>query len=324
MTREVLHAGAADQPATARAGPASGGVLRPEVGTAADERDALLPQGAPPVPPPVGPATPLPPTGRARRVAVLVAALLAAVGGWTWTGLARSAQALAGRGDTTAAVALVTGARPGERESQVVRGVFDVTVRNVGGVPFQVRGTAASLGAVAVEAVDGAGEVAPGASRQLLLHVWVSCASPLPLRLPALRLTGPDGGSGAVVRGGAAVLAGWCAGVDRDLLELAGTTGDGDRLRVVLRVPSGRTTRIDAVRAGGVLLSASPLPIWLGGQASTLWLTPPRPCPRAWSAGGLPTSVDLDADVGGPATVSVAVGPDLARWLAEHGCGRSR
>jgi hypothetical protein len=98
---------------------------------------------------------------------------------------------------------------------------------------------------------------------------------------------------------------------------------DGKRFRLSLLAPSGRTTRIVAVRAGRLELTGDPLPMTVDGTARAMWLDPPARCPEPVTAGGLPRSVQVDVDpgTGQTATVTVDVGDALAVWLLRGPCG---
>jgi hypothetical protein len=104
------------------------------------------------------------------------------------------------------------------------------------------------------------------------------------------------------------------------VLTLVSAARDGIRLKLAIRSPSGRTTQVLALGAEGVPLTGEPLPSSVEATPRIIWLDPPATCPAEWVAAGLPRTVDLEVDVGGPATVSLDVGFAVAQWLRAGPC----
>jgi len=104
------------------------------------------------------------------------------------------------------------------------------------------------------------------------------------------------------------------------VLELVSAVPDGDRLRIEVRSPSGRTTQVIGMWAGSVRITGRPMPATVDSANRTMWLDRPSRCPSEWVRGGLPRTIELDLDVGAPATVSVDTGFALPRWLRAGAC----
>ncbi len=163
----------------------------------------------------------------------------------------------------------------------------------------------------------------------------VGCASPQGLRLPDLRLSTPDGlvTVEVPVDAAAPALAAACdgSGTRPAIVEASAVPArsevarfvDGDRLRLSVVAPSGRTTRVVGARVGGLELFGDPLPMTVDGTPRALWLDQPIACDPSLTRGGLPTALDLDVDAGAGqvATVRVAIGAPLVRWLLAGPCG---
>ena len=210
-----------------------------------------------------------------------------------------------------------------------------VQVRNLGDVPLQVLSGGATFTAVRIRFLEPSGAtVGPRGRLTLQVAVEVDCASPLSLGVPPLRVVLPDDASRDVpVEAGTQALAGVCGrsplplvtGVAVKAVTDVAALLDGKRFRLSLVSPSGRTTRIVAVRAGSLDLTGDPLPMTVDGTARAMWLDPPTRCPAAVTAGGVPTSVQVDVDpgTGQTATVAVDVGGTFAAWLLRSACGRS-
>lgn len=334
MSREVVGTAVPDV--------AVGSGTRPN---APDDAARQATGGRPPAPRPPGPE---PAAGRRPLRGRFVAAVLAlgllcgAVAGWQGAGAWRQAQerevALAST-TATAAVLAVEGAGTGTggRTASLV-----VRVTNLGGLPLELFTGGASFTAVRVRFLEPSGATVPARGRLTVrLAVEVDCASPQTLAVPPLRVGLPDDASRDVpVEAAAPALATLCGDGSAGAVPLV--TGvavpartdvavllDGARFRLSLVAPSGRTTRIVAVRAGPLDLSADPLPMTVDGTARAMWLDPPDRCPAAaraaLAAGGLPRSVDVDVDPGGgqTATLRVEVGDTLAAWLLRGACGRA-
>ena len=317
------------------------------VGPRRHARDDAAPRDEP-RPAPARPHAPVPaPVARPRLrarfvVAVLATGLLAgAAGGWQGAGAWRQAQerevALASTTATAAAVGVEDAGSgdTGRTASLVVR------VTNLGGVPLQVFTGGASFTAVRIRFLEPSdATVAPRGRLDVRVAVEVDCASPQTLAVPPLRVGLPDDASRDVpVEAAAPALATLCGDGTAGAVPLVSGVAvrartdvavllDGPRFRLSLVAPSGRTTRIVAVRAGSLDLSADPLPMTVDGTARAMWLDPPDRCPaavrRQLAATGVPRSVDVDVDPGSgqTATVRVEVGDTLAAWLLRGACGR--
>jgi len=88
----------------------------------------------------------------------------------------------------------------------------------------------------------------------------------------------------------------------------------------VVRSRSGRPTRVVGLGAGSFRLRGRPTPATVDSQNRTIWVDRPSRCPAEWVDGGLPRTIDLDLDVGAPATVSLDTGFALPRWLRAGAC----
>jgi hypothetical protein len=287
-------------------------------------------------------------TAHPRLVATALVALAALTGaalGWSGAGSWRSAQLRSQLLDSAAAAAAVVavdtsvGGRSGPDPTLRLRGAaLTVSVANLGGVPLQISAPSGSFDAARILSVDPAGaSVEPGRRGTVQLVIEVACASPQPLRVPPLQVTSPEGVARNIPLDAAApALAQLCTADAFDteaLLTTSITSASGlaelldevGRFRVPLRAPSGRSTRVLAVRAGGMELVADALPTILDGSDKVVWLTQPSACDPSVSRSGLPRALDIDIDAGtGQATaVRVQVGDVLARWLLTGPCGRA-
>jgi len=267
------------------------------------------------------------PTGSSRRrlrvrVAVLVAALLGGSAvGWTGVGSWRAGDV---RAPTQArqATAVVTFSFATSAQGEGLRAALDVRVRNTSAEPMDVLGAEGSFRAAQVTSIEALPRtVAPGDATVFKVHVVALCSSPQPLTLPGLSVRGPDGVRRELpVQGGSAALTDVCQTGPSPLLEVVSARPDGERLALTLTAGSGRSTRVVALRAGGVLLSGSPLPAEIDDRSRTVWLDPPSACSPTWIEADLPDTLDTDVDVGGPATVRLRVGPELPAWLLQRSC----
>lgn len=249
-----------------------------------------------------------------------VVCVVGCLGGWTAAGAWAPANPPTPPEAVTATVRdmrLDPDSRP---EPARARLVIDVVNASPGAVV--VVGHATSFDAASITGLEPrALKIAAGASRAVEVEVAVACSGPAPLRAPALRIRRTDGGIRPVPVTGAsqALLAVCAAGSGQQLpLVIDKVSLDGRRLAVVMSVPSGRTTQVQAVRAGGVALAASQATI--GGGDTTIWLDPPVDCPQAWRSDGVPQQITLDVDVGGPGSLSLQIGPALADWILADSC----
>lgn len=213
-----------------------------------------------------------------------------------------------------------------------------VDVLNLGAVPLTVAGRSDSFSAVRIRFVEPSGaEVAPQRRITVDVVVEAACDSPQALRVPPLQVTSPDGFVRDVVLDGTApALADLCAAGMNGTAELVRGAAvpagnevadlvDGDRFRIAVESPSGRTTRVVGVRASGLVLDADPLPATVDGTRRFLWLERPETCDASVLRAGPPRYVDLDVDAGSGQTASVRIslGDDFAAWLLAGPCGEA-
>jgi hypothetical protein len=268
--------------------------------------------------------------GQGRRLAVTSLVLLIAlsgVAGWMggrmWDDNLEPAPA-----DAPVAWATTVDARP--RGESARRVLADVTIRitNLSRTPVTLTGAAATFDAGSIEAVTPDSVVIPvGASAETVAHASIACRAPQPLRLYPLQIRRDDHSLVTVrIIGDAAALTRICdaQAPDTRILAIVRTDEDGDRLELVLRSPTGRNTRVTALRAGGVTLTDHPPDDPVDGREHVFWLERPRSCPIEWLSTGLPRTVELDVDTGGPATVTLDTGYVLARWLRAGPCSGSQ
>jgi hypothetical protein len=255
-------------------------------------------------------------------VTVLVGVLV----GWSGDAAWRSAQATDALLHTAGLSVVVTDAQ--DTGDSPIRLTADLTVHltNLGLVPVELIGAETTYGAAAVVAIDPPHvTIQAHDAHDAVLEVAIGCRSPQPLDLPPLQLQAPDGSLQSVlVDGGGQALAHLCDGgsaVDH-VLRLVSVTRDANQLKIQITASSGRTTQVQAIRAGGVTLTAHPLPAAVDGAARTLWLDQPAGCPLTWQRTGFPESLDVDVDIGSDATVTVPIGYALAAWLLDGPCTR--
>lgn len=255
-----------------------------------------------------------------RAVAALLAALLTGALGWLAAGAWQPPPAPPAPEPVTATV--LTARAEGDRPVPV-RGRMRVAVQNGGTDPVSVVGFEPPRDAGFVMSLDPRRTEVPARGRiELTVQFAVRCGSAVPLDLPGLRIRRPDGGLRPLPLAGVTdALARMCTGwTGQEPLVLQEAARDGDRLRLLLRVPGGRSTRLDAATAGTVPLTVSDLPITVDGGGTTVWLAPPARCPVRWQQSGLPRVLSLQADLGGPAVLSLVVGPQLSDWILDTAC----
>lgn len=219
--------------------------------------------------------------------------------------------------------AAVLDARADGNRPTPVRGRMRVVVQNDGDHPVSVVGFEPPRDSGFVMGLDPRRlEVPAGGRADLVLQFAVRCGAATPLDLPALRIRRSDGGLRPVPLAGATdALATMCAGwPQQEPLVLDSVDRDGDRLRLRLRVPGGRSTRLDEAFAGAVRLVVAPLPAPVDGAGKTFWLEPPRQCPVRWQQTGIPRTLTLQGDLGGPATLTLTVGPLMSDWILDTTC----
>jgi hypothetical protein len=263
---------------------------------------------------------------RLRRVlALAAAAVTGCTSGWLLAGTAETGNLTGSALGVTAQVVIW---RPDFASARPLRGTLQVSVINAGARSVRVTGYDASVSAASIAGLErpaGIDAVPAGQTSTLALRVSVRCDGELPLRLPSLRLRLADGTQRPLpVLGGNAAVAGLCSSRRDQQLLVSDRRPHRDReyYGVLLRSPSGRPTRVQAARAGGYPISVAPLPSTIGAAGTMIWLTPPARCPQVWRTAGFPGGLDLDVDLpaGELTTVSVEVGPALARWLLDSGC----
>jgi hypothetical protein len=258
-------------------------------------------------------------------LAVLVAGT---VFGWTGSGSMSSSLQRDDLARTAAVVATVLdmSGRPDSTGSADI--VARVRVVNVGAVPVTVTGAERGFLAARIDQVSRLpADLAVGARLDLQLSVQVACWSPNQLALPALSMRRPDGVLRPVpIDGATAELARVCNLGDpkSHTLVLQDVRRDGDRLRLVMVVPSGRTVRIMDVAAGEISLTGRPLPSTIDGQPRAMWLDAPSSCDVSWRTQGFPRTLDLTVDGTidgvGRSHVVIDAGYALAGWLLSGPC----
>jgi hypothetical protein len=257
--------------------------------------------------------------------AALLAVLLGAIGWFAASAWMDGAETPVRDGPVGWAVVLET--RP--RGESGTRALVDVVVQvtNLDRTPVTLTGAETTFDAGAIEAVaPDSLALRPGAGERVTVHAAVGCRSPLPLRLFPLQFRRVDHTLVTVpISGATAALAAVCEtqGPTAQVLTLTRAAPDGDRLALMLRSPTGRTTKVLAVRAAGVAFTGRPLGV-IDGNESILWLDPLPTCPADWRTAGLPRSITVDIDAGGPATLDLDTGYALARWLRTGPCAGSR
>jgi hypothetical protein len=222
------------------------------------------------------------------------------------------------------ASAVVVDVRPMGGDGVLTGANLDVQISDLGRAPLTLVGGQPSFDVGSFVGISPpALVIGAGASASASVLVAVACASPQPLRLPELRFRGPDGLLLAVpIDGSAAALAETCNQQPPDVreLQLISAQQDGPRLRLTVRSPTGRTTQVTGVSAGGVPLSGRPLPVTVDHLDATLWLDPLTACPVQWEQSGFPRTLDLQLDSGGESTLSLDVGFALISWATAGAC----
>lgn len=271
------------------------------------------------------------PRGRRRRTAVAALAAAVAVGGvvgWSSAGSWRSTQTRGALLTSMDAAASVVRAVPHDQDVEQSTLGLTVQVTNKGPVPFELLGGEGAFTAASIDRVDGVPvTVQAGGAVEVVVNTTVICPSPRALRLPPLSIRGEDGVRRSLeVAGAAATLIRLCSTSRRQpLVAATAATQDGPRLRIQLQAPGGRSTRIQEVRLGGVLVRARPQPLVVDGENRTLWLEPAAECDPSWIATALPRSLEAVVDAGGGnARLQVDVGPALSRWLLGGPCASYR
>jgi hypothetical protein len=265
-----------------------------------------------------------PPGHRTMIATLVVVTLLAGLAAWlgerAWGGTQDRDSSL----DRPSAWAVVVDVRPLGGSGRKVAVDVVVRITNLIRTPVTVPGVEVSFDAGTIESIAPRGlTVAAGASADAVARATVDCGSPLSLGLYPLQVRRADRSLQSIeISGATAVLARICNAQVPDLrvLTLVGVSQDADRLRLVVRSPTGRTTTIRGLRARGVALTGRPLSGGFDGRERVLWVDRPRTCPAEWLSTGLPRTLTVEVDVGGPATVTLDVGYPLARWLRAAPC----
>jgi hypothetical protein len=274
-----------------------------------------------------------------RRSRVLVSALglLALIGGAAFGWTASDAPGAGNVGDdvtrgTAASATVVTMYGRFDVQGQVQLDTL-VRVVNLGRLPIDITGSEVAYLAAQTDSVSRVPlMVEAGGSALLRLASRLACASPLPLSLPPLTLRRADGLNRSLALDGArAELTRICSGgrASGRSLQVVSAGRDGERFRVMLDVPSGRTVRVLAMSAGNVALTGRPLPGDVDGQVRTIWLDPPTACAVSWRTQGIPRALDVRetgvtdraevAGVGG-SLLHLDIGYELSRWLLDRSC----
>jgi hypothetical protein len=251
-------------------------------------------------------------------------ALLGLGGGWLAGGAWNASEDQPATLRGPAAAAVVIGVRPSTDTAVRTGADLIVQISNLTTGPLVLAGAEASFDAAEVTAVTPQGlQITAGSTATAVLRAAISCGSPQPLRLPALSVRGSDRVLRPIeIDGSASALARVC-NLQRPavhLLQLVSAAPDGARLRLQVRSPTGRTTQVNAISAGGVALSGRPIPGAVDALGRTIWIDPPTSCPDAWLHSGLPRTLDLRVDAGGDATVTLDLGYAVARWLRAGVC----
>jgi hypothetical protein len=220
--------------------------------------------------------------------------------------------------------AVVVNARPHGQSG--FRTLADIAVRvtNVSREQVTLTGAETTFDAGGVESVTPDSHPIPaGTSTDAVAHAAVECDSTKPLRLYPLQFRHTDHTLATVqVLGAAAALTDICQAQEPQsrVLTFDQAQSDGERLRFLLRSPTGRATKVLGLRAAGVTLTGHPLGSAVDKSGHPLWINPPRVCPVQWLRAGIPRLITLDVDAGGPATVEVDTGYEFARWLRAGAC----
>jgi hypothetical protein len=240
--------------------------------------------------------------------------------------------------------AIATDASGGVGSREPVRVRVTIAVVNDGSDQIQVVGAAAASPDVTVFGLVPDGLAVPaGQVGQLTADVAVHCERATPLAFPALQVELIDGVQRALEVGGSGKLLEACAravATVRPLAVSAAPTKSGSastpgansatrRLGLLLSSPTGRPADVVAIRAGGVNLLATPLPVSVAGtEPITVRLIPPRSCPEQWQVSGLPSVLvfDLGPDSASGSVVSLQLklGSPLTSWLLSTSCAVPR
>ncbi len=254
---------------------------------------------------------------------LLLAALLGLGAGWVAAD--RWAHPAGHDGPVAQAVVVAHVVYPGQGPERAVS--LDVTLSDDSGQALTVARPLSASPAVRRPALDPASPtVLPGHPLELALQLKLACAVPSPLAVD-LELVGLDGVTRRIpVDGAAGALADSCeqAVPSAPVLALTGMSVDSSgRLVVGIVSPTRRSTVLRSFHAGTLDLPATGLPLTVGAHRADVLLEPPQGCPAPAVAAGVPQTLDVEIDLGGPATVSLQAGRVLSRWLLHSACRSS-
>jgi hypothetical protein len=228
--------------------------------------------------------------------------------------------------------AIVTDVLGGAGDRQPAKIQVSVTISNDGAQEVQVSGPAGSSDGVDVQWLGPGVLIVPAHQvRELNADTLLNCARPAALALPALRLELNNGDQRELRVGGSGALLEACTQAGPGARPLAVSPehqiADG-QFTIRLSSPTGRPVRVTAIRAGGVPLRGTGLPVQIAGPASgQVRLSAPDSCSIPWLVTGIPTSLTFDlapdSPTGSTASLDLPLGPQLASWLLENSCPTS-
>jgi len=264
-----------------------------------------------------------------------------------------------GATNPSAASAIVTDVVGGAGSRKPVQVKVSLGVTNSGTEQIRVVGPDGNGNGTAVITLSPPRlRIRPGAIGRIDAEVSLDCDLPEPLRMPGLRLELRDGAVREIPVGGSGMLLEACSRAQPAVRPLAATmlapavpsdqptpttstppaqttttTTDDGRLAVRLSSPTGRRTRVLAVRAGGVDLRMTPVTV-AGKAAVVVQLSAPLTCPVQWQITGIPSSLNLDvvpdpvpkagqapsSTTDSRATLRLRLGPALTTWLLATSC----
>ncbi len=270
-----------------------------------------------------------PDAGPTRRLALLSGLAVATFAlGWVGQGWWQFGGAAAPPAATATATDLIGGAS--SRQPLSIQ--LTLAVSNDGPEEIRVQGpTTPGPGTVITQVSPGLLVLPAGRAGQLQADVRVNCDRPVPLALPDLRIELIDGVHRGLPVSDSGLLLEACSRSRPTVrpLTVEVLPPAAGRLRLRLTSPTGRAIRLHAVRAGGVDLAGSPVPVTIAGRTPVdIRLSAPPSCPPEWLAGGTPSALtfDLSPDAviaGGAASTTsqpVIVGSGLIFWLLAASC----
>jgi hypothetical protein len=277
-------------------------------------------------------------TGR-RTLGLGLLALLTFAIGFLGQGLWR----IGVRAEPPAISAIATDVIGGAGNRLPIRTRVTIAVANHGADEIQVINPAdAAAGVSVIDLEPPVLTVRPGQVGQLNADIAVRCDQATPLLLPALRVELIDGVRSRLPVGGSGLLQEACSRAAAPIRPLAVSIGAGSTgptpsaktqlaggLTIALSSPTGRPARVSAIRAGGVDLAATPLPVSVAAGAPVgVRLSAPGTCPVQWQVIGIPRTLEFDLAASSPSgsvsTVQLPVGPVLTSWLLANSCPATR